>query len=142
MELQTDTRVQADKAQIRLLIDRINDAWLKGPPEQIPAAMEDCFHNQMVIRGGPDFQLMAGGKAACIQSYTDFLRQASVRACTLSEPQIDVSGDTAVAICPWDMTYELNGQEYRESGHDMFILSRVDGKWTAVWRALLPASSR
>jgi hypothetical protein len=128
-----------DEESVRELVARINDAWLKGRPEDIPSALDGCFHEQMTIKG-PDFQTIGSGKEACIRSYSDFLQQASVRECTLSEPDVEVVGDTAIASYSWKMTYELSGQEYRESGHDLFVFTRDQGRWLAVWRALLPAA--
>ncbi len=128
----------SDHEQVRLLLQRINDAWLRGPVEQIPQKLGDYFHDQMVIRG-PDFQELGRGKAACAKSYRDFLNQAKVHRCQLAEPQIDVAGDTAVAAYAWEMTYELNGQTYTESGHDLFAFTRDRGRWLAVWRTLLPS---
>ncbi|HMK31586.1 MAG TPA: nuclear transport factor 2 family protein [Terriglobales bacterium] len=126
-----------DHQQIRLLLSKINDAWLRGGPEDIPLALNSCFHSDIRIKG-PGFQEMATGKEACIRSYQEFLRQAQIRGCTLSEPAIDVYGDTAVATLRWDMTYALNGQEFSESGHDLFVFARIAGQWLAAWRAMLP----
>lgn len=127
-----------DHEQVRLLLQRINDAWLYGSAEEIPQKLEDCFHDQMVIRG-PDFQELGRGKAACAKSYQDFLNQAKVQNCKLAEPHIDIAGDTAVAAYAWEMTYELNGQTYTESGHDLFAFTRDQGRWRAVWRTVLPS---
>ena len=55
-----------------------------------------------------------------------------------SEPEIYVTGDTAVAVYAWKMTYEMGGEEYRETGHDLFVFTRAGGNWLAVWRAILP----
>lgn len=123
---------------IRELVGRINNAWLKGRAEDIPSELDGCFHTQMTIKG-PDFQTMGKGKEACIRSYTDFLQQASVRECTLSEPEVDLFGDTAIAVYSWNMTYELSGQEYRESGRDVLVFTQYQGRWLAVWRVMLPA---
>ena len=129
-----------DREEIRLLLNKINDAWLAGPPDGIPGVLNECFSADMVIRG-PGFQAMGRGKEACVKSYVDFVRQAKVRSCTLSEPEIDHFGDTAIAAYSWEMTYELDGHEYHDSGHDLFVLARVEGRWLAVWRALLPAQA-
>lgn len=126
----------SDHEQVRLLLQRINDAWLRGPAEEIPQRLAECFHDQIAMQG-PEFQALAGGKAACARSYQDFMRQAKIRDCRLAEPQIHVTGDTAIATYAWDMTYEMNGRVYAESGHDLFVFTRADGKWLAVWRALL-----
>ena len=129
-----------DREEIRLLLNKINDAWLAGPPDGIPGVLNECFSADMVIRG-PGFQAMGRGKEACVKSYVDFVRQAKVRSCTLSEPEIDHFGDTAIAAYSWEMTYELDGHEYHDSGHDLFVLARVEGRWLAVWRAMLPAQA-
>ena len=129
-----------DREEIRLLLNKINDAWLAGPPDGIPGVLNECFSADMVIRG-PGFQAMGRGKEACVKSYVDFVRQARVRNCTLSEPEIDGFGDTAIATYSWEMTYELHGHEYHDSGHDLFVLARVEGRWLAVWPAMLPAQA-
>ena len=129
-----------DAETVRELVTRINDAWLKGRAEDIPSALDACFHERITIKG-PDFQTVGNGKEACIRSYSDFLQQATVRDCTLSDPDIEVVGDTAVAAYSWNMTYELSGQEYRESGREVFVFTRDQGRWLAVWRAMLPASA-
>ena len=76
-----------------------------------------------------------------MQSYVDFVRQAVIKKCELSDPVIDQSGDTAIATYAWEMTYELEGREYHESGHDLFVLARVEGRWQAIWRAMFPAQA-
>ena|SRR5438270_12273 len=129
-----------DKLQIRLLLQRINQAWLKGPAADIPAALDGCFHPAMVIRG-PEFRLAGQGSATAVESYAAFLRMATVRNCSLSEPEIDLAGDTAAATYSWKMTYELNGKEYTEAGYDVFMLSRTEDHWIVTWRATLPAAS-
>lgn len=126
-----------DAGQIRALIQRINDAWLKGPRENIAAALADCFDDAMTIKG-PGMVTLSEGKRASARSYADFVQQAAIRECALDEPEIHVVGHAAVATYGWTMTYVLNGQEYREAGFDIFAFSRIDGNWKAIWRALLP----
>lgn len=129
-----------DSDEIRQLLQRINETWLWCYPHQFPAILGECFHEGMVIKG-PEFQTMSVGRDACIQSYQDFVGQAAVSACTLSTPEVDVWGDTAVATYSWKVTYERNGEKYRESGHDVFAFVRSEGRWLAVWRAVLPGES-
>jgi len=128
----------SDHEQVRLVLQRINDAWLRGAAEEIPEKLADCFHDQIAMQG-PDFQVLAGDKAAFAKSYQTFVQQAKIQNCKLTDPQIHVAGDTAVATYAWEMTYEMNGQSYSESGHDLFAFTRQDGKWLAVWRLLLPS---
>jgi hypothetical protein len=128
---------RTDVEQIRSLLERINGAWLKGRPEDIPAALNECFYRDMVIRG-PDLQLISTGRDSCVGSYTDFLQRCVVRECTLSDADVDVTADTAVAAYTWRMVYETNAREYTESGRDLFVFGRIDGRWQAIWRAMLP----
>src|SRR5438105_4762871 len=63
--------------QVREVIERMNRAWLEGTLEDLPAALGECFHPAMVIRGG-DLQVHGAGREACIESYLDFLEQAEI----------------------------------------------------------------
>jgi len=116
----------------------MNDAWLKGPVEEIPARLSAFFHPDMVIRGA-DLHAVGRGRDVCIQSYVDFVTQTVIRECTLGEPEIDLAGDSAAAVYSWEMTYELEGQEYSEAGADVLMLARADGRWLVTWRAILPS---
>jgi ketosteroid isomerase-like protein len=134
--MSSTTDETGNRREITRLLERINDAWLHGRPEDLPAALGDCFAPEMVVRG-PDLGLLGKGKEACIRSYQDFLSQATVRECRLSPPEIDLAGDTAVAGYAWDMVYVLAGSEHHESGRDLFVLARTGDGWRAVWRTLL-----
>ena len=127
-----------DEQEIRELIRAMNDAWLGLPAEEIPAALDACFHDDMAIRGA-DLSVTARGKDACIQSYVDFVQQAVIRECTLEDPEIDLAGDSAAAVYNWEMTYELEAQEYHEAGADVLMLARTDGRWLVTWRLMLPS---
>jgi len=111
------------REEIRLLVKKINDAWLDCPPQKIAA-----------------FKNMGRGKSMCIKSYQDFVQQADIRECTISEPDIDIFDDTATATYSWDMVYTMNRKTYHEGGYDLFVFARKQGRWLAVWRAVLPGS--
>jgi Domain of unknown function (DUF4440) len=127
----------ADQIAIRDLLSRINDAWLKQRGESMTATLNECFAEDVVLRG-VDFVFLGKGRDLAVQSYHDFVTQAEIRNCSLGEPEIDVAGDTATAQYKWAMTYVLEGQEYTEHGRDVFVFARREKKWLAVWRALLP----
>jgi ketosteroid isomerase-like protein len=127
-----------DEQDIRDLIRNMNDAWLGLPAEEIPAALGAFFHQDATIRGA-DLSITARGKEACIQSYVDFVEQAAIRECTLEDAEVDLAGDSASAVYNWEMTYELEGQEYSEAGADVVMLARVDGRWLITWRLMLPS---
>ena len=117
--------------EIQGVVTEINQAWLKGRVDDLT----QIFHENMVIVG-PDFQELSRGKASCVKSYRDFLAQAHIIDYRESECIVDQWAEVAVATSPWEMTYALGGQRYRESGHDTFIFKQEDGRWQAVWRLM------
>lgn len=117
--------------EIQGVVTEINQAWLSGRVDDL----NRIFHEDMVIVG-PDFQELSRGKASCVKSYRDFLAQAQVIDYRESECIVDDWGVVAVATSPWEMTYGLGGQRYRESGHDTFVFKKEDGRWQAVWRLM------
>ena len=129
--------LQHDQEQIRSFISRINEAWLKGHTERL----NECFHDDMVVRG-PDLQQMARGREACVKSYEDFIRLATVREFKASEPVIDVFDNMGVATCPWEISYRMNDQDHTESGHDLLVLTRQGSKWQVAWRTVLSSAQR
>jgi Domain of unknown function (DUF4440) len=127
-----------DRDRVREVIERLNDAWSKHPPDQIAAAMDGLWHREAVILAGA--QEMARGSDACIKSYQDFVEQATLDDTTLGEPSIEVWDDTAVSTSSWHMTYDLDGQRHTESGHETFVLVRTDRGWEIVWRSIVPTA--
>ena len=127
----TPARAADDRDEVARIVKKINQAWRNLRFDELG----DYFHERMVIVP-PEFAGRAEGRETCVQSYRDFVQQAKVLASSESQPAIDLSGDTAVAVCPFDITYELNGQQYTESGRDLFVFARTDGRWQAIWRTL------
>ncbi|MGO9273608.1 MAG: nuclear transport factor 2 family protein [Terriglobia bacterium] len=121
-----------ERDEIRMLLGKISAAWRQGRPEELG----EYFHDDMVIRGSA-LQEAGRGRDVCVGSYKDFLSQAKVQELKESDAEIDVWGTTAVASYAWEMQYEMGGESYHESGRDLFVLTRQEGKWLAVWRAVL-----
>jgi Domain of unknown function (DUF4440) len=136
----TPSNLTAEQVAIRDLLSRINDAWIKKRGEAMTAALNECFAEDVVMRG-PDFVFIGKGRDLAVQSYHDFVSHAEVKKFSLDEPEIDVTGETATAQYKWEMTYVLKGQEYTEHGRDVFVFARRDKKWLAVWRAMLVEAS-
>lgn len=126
--------------EIRDLIRAINESWLSDKPDEVSKFLNDCFHSDMVIKGC-DLKTMARGREECVRSYVGFIEQAKIAAFSQNDPDIQVTGDTAVATYGWTIMYTLNGKQYTEPGHDVFVFHRSDGKWLAIWRAMLTESA-
>jgi uncharacterized protein (TIGR02246 family) len=121
---------------VRDLLSRLNDAWIHKRGEDMTNVLNECFADDVVMRG-PGFSLAGRGRDLTVQSYQDFVTQAQIKNISLEPPEIDAMSDTAVAQYKWQMTYVLSGQEHTERGHDVFVLAQRGGRWLVVWRALL-----
>jgi uncharacterized protein YciI/ketosteroid isomerase-like protein len=125
---------EADAAALRASVLAINDRWRSGRYDEIGELLA-----QAVVMAPPGFTTRARGRGAYVQSYRDYDAAATTLDFSAGEPQIDLAGDTAVAVCPFDVTYELDGKRYHERGHDILVFSRLGGDWKVVWRTMQAA---
>lgn len=124
-------RVQ-DADEIWQLIQRMNDAWAKGGPEDLAS-----FFREDIVMVHPDFTQRTEGIDACVASYQDFCKQAQIRDFKINNPGIDVFGDTAIATYSYEITYEMGGEQFNDTGRDIFVFVRQSGQWRAVWRTMI-----
>ena len=132
MSYKFDSKVQNEIWQI---IHDINDAWVNSNPEKIA----DYFHENIVI-SHPDFQKRGEGRESCVESYKDFCRHATVHDYKEMDPEVNVFGNTAVAVYRFEITYEIKGESFYDTGQDVFIFTSEGNKWKAVWRIVVPNS--
>jgi|SRR5215471_6859863 len=125
---------QPDRERVIAVVNGINDHWRAKRYEQIGELLSDD-----VAMAPPGFASRARGREAYVKSYRDYDAAATTIEFSTGEPQVDLSGDTAVVVCPFDVVYELDGQRYRERGHDLLVLSRSSGDWKVVWRTMQAA---
>ena len=119
---------------IRAVLAALTKAWRSGRTQDI----RPLLHPSVVfIR--PGFSERAEGAAACIATYDEFLAAALVLRYEESEAAVDVFGETAVASFRWEMAWEMGGQRSEDTGHDMYVLARTEGRWLIAWRTLVPA---
>jgi uncharacterized protein (TIGR02246 family) len=118
--------------EIRELIKQLNDAWVKGQPGELAR-----FFPEDIVMALPGFAQRIEGRDACVASYEDFCSQASILDLKLAEPMIDVFGDTAVAAYAFEISYEMGGERFKDSGRDLFVFIRQDDRWQAVWRTMI-----
>jgi ketosteroid isomerase-like protein len=124
------------EAAVRGQLARINHAWQHLRGEAMTMALDECFAEDVVMRG-PNFAFISKGRSFAVQSYLDFAAQCEVKSFTADDAAIDLCGDTAIATYAWQMAYSLAGQEYTEQGHDIFVFASTAGRWLVVWRTLL-----
>ena len=122
---------EADRGAVAALIRAINDRWRTKHYDEIGELVGDD-----VVIAPPGFAVRVRGRAAYVQSYRDYDAAATTLEFSAGEPQVDVSGDSAIAVCPFDVIYELDGKRYHDRGHDILALSRSSGDWKVVWRTM------
>lgn len=120
------------RQEIRETLEQMNDAWVKGYPEQLSS-----FFHEDITMVHPDFIHRSEGRDACIASYVDFCTQAKINDFKLGEISIDVLGHTAVAMYSYEITYEMGGEQFTDSGRDLFVFIRENDRWQAVWRTMI-----
>jgi hypothetical protein len=118
-----------EQAEVWALLQRINDAWVRGRP----AEMSDLLHESFVILppGAPE---PVRGREAAVDSYRDFLVQATVVRFEERPLSIDIFGAAAVVTYDFELTYGLGGKWTTDRGREVWVFAREGGAWTAVWR--------
>lgn len=121
------------REEVQQTLRAINHAWFRGRPEDLHAH----FHERMVIVF-PGFAGRAEGRDACVRSYEDFRRQATLHEFHESDLSIDLFGNVSIATYRYEINYEMEGNSFGDTGGDLFVFIREAGRWLAVWRTLLP----
>ena len=124
-------RGSSDEEAIRRVVRQINELWLS----KRYAAIGELLSEHAVI-APPGFDGRIRGREAYVESYREYDQAAATHEFSPGEPEIDIMGDVAVAICPFFVVYELEGRTYRESGRDVLVFSRSAGEWRVVWRTM------
>jgi len=128
---------QPDAAAVRGVIEAINAAWSAADADGIEARLRPLFGASMTIVG-PGMRTMASGREAAIESYADFVRVADIDLFEAQPATVQIEDGTAIATYRWRLCYGIEGTDYDETGHDVFVLRRDGERWIAVWRAMLP----
>jgi ketosteroid isomerase-like protein len=128
MANQEQTDVEAIKGAVRA----INEHWQLKQYDRIG----DFLAAEAVV-APPGLAHRIRGRGAYAQSYRDYDQAATTLEFSAGEPDVDVIGDVAVAVCPFHIVYEVQGARHDERGHDILVFSRSSGKWLVVWRTML-----
>lgn len=121
-----------DEASIRRVVRRINELWADKRYDEIGELLAED-----VVIAPPGLEVRVRGRDAYVQSYRDYDAAATTHEFAPGEPQVDVVGDAAVAVCPFYIVYERDGRTYRENGRDLLFFSRQGGRWCVAWRTMV-----
>lgn len=120
------------RKEILKLLSRIETAWTRGEIQELRA----CFREDAVLVG-PDLEQRIEDRDSIVDSYVEFLREATILAFNSEPPSVDVFGDTAVTVTPWTARYELEGTLHSDAGSDLLVLIRGEDGWRVAWRTLV-----
>lgn len=130
----SETLASETQREVWEVMQAINRAWLDGDMD----GLESRLHEDMVIVP-PGFGSAVEGREACMQGYRDFAAHSTVRTFREHDVHVHVAGETAVATYGYEITYEMDGESFRDEGQDLYVFLRREGTWLAVWRTLVPA---
>ena len=117
----------AGHEEVSRTLSSINHAWLEGRPRDL---------DPKIVALGPDGTCIKG-RNLLVESFAHMSTKARVHSFEESDRQVDVFGETAVASFAFVLVYERDGEKYRSTGRDLWVFSRDDGAWRAVYRTML-----
>jgi len=120
-----------DTAHLQNIVREINEDWRARRYDRIGTRIADD-----AIIAPPGFDGRIRGRDAYVQSYRDYDQAATTLKFVAGEPQIDVVGDVAVAVTPFEVIYRIESRRHHETGHDILVFSRIGGQWQIVWRTM------
>ena len=88
----------------------------------------------VIARPGSDERIH--GRAAYVQSYRDYDQSAGTMEFLPGDPKVDLLENTAVAVCPFEVVYKLQGTKHHEKGKNILVFSLCHGRWNVVWRTM------
>ena len=131
------TGSEAERAAAWECMRRIFRAWRDGRPTDMrPSLDEDMV---MVLPGQGE---RVRGVDAVLEGYVAFCGEARIERMDVSERQLDVVGEVAVASYGYALAYARQGRRWLARGRDQWVLARRAGEWKAVWRTMLDLSER
>jgi hypothetical protein len=118
-------------------LQSINRTWLEGRPQDMAP-----FLHPDIVMVLPGFAGRIAGKEAFVAGFVEFVNSTVLNEYGESDLQIDASEGTALTSYSFEMVYERQGVRYQSKGRDLWVFTRHDGDWLAVWRTMLDVTER
>jgi ketosteroid isomerase-like protein len=126
----------AENDQISGLIKSLSAAWRENQFDRL----DPLFDDKVVFQDSEGHRL-AEGKAACIQSYRDFIAIAKVLSYEEESPDMVWVAGVTIANYRWRIDYEMNGTNFHDEGRDWLALEKQGGTWRVTWRLMVPSAA-
>ncbi len=101
---------------IKGIIQAINECWRLKDYEGIGSYLADD-----VVVAPPQSDKRIRGRVEYVQSYRDYDQMAETLEYLPGDTKVDLIGDTAVAICPFEVVYKLQGAKHHEQGQNILV---------------------
>jgi ketosteroid isomerase-like protein len=122
-----------EKAHISDIAQKINDLWINNKTGEL----YNYLSNDVVF-ASPGFHKYLKGKDLCINSYKEFMAQATIRDFQIEQINVDMFNDIAIATYHFSIEYDKNGQRYSEKGYELMAFREFDNQWLLIWRTQMP----
>lgn len=122
--------LEAEKQLITEIIDDINESWLFKDFNKVASHL----HEDVVFIKG-SFRKELKGIKACVGSYQQFMKQASIERYRADQVNISLWDDVANAHYEFAIEYEIGDKIVQEKGVDILTLKKFDGQWKVIWRS-------
>jgi len=113
----------------------INQAWLEKRVDDMAPALDPD-----IVMVFPGFSGRMRGREQFLAGFRDFVQSATIDELHDRGQQIDVVGDNAVVMFPYEMLYSRSGERYRATGRDLWVFQKRGSTWVAVWRTMMDLS--
>ena len=126
------SRDEATLREVKAVVVQLTAAWR----ERRFGDLEQLLDEEAVFVS-PRFSRRREGRAACVETYRQFMAVAEVVEYGQHDLTIDVWGGTATVSYAFEMAWKMWGVGHREAGHDVLVLARGERGWRIVWRTLV-----
>lgn len=121
--------------EIRQTVEGINKASRTG---DIEALRHFCHEDVVIIP--PGFVQRAEGRETYLKSVEEFCSIGTVIEYKELSMKIDIFGDVAIVYYNYETKWKMEDKTFNETGNDVMVLNRTEGKWLLIWRTLIPVA--
>lgn len=121
--------------KIESLINRMNNDWLNERIENL-----DQYFPEKAVLIQPGTHNNITGRETFIDSYREFTDVTEVGDFIVKDFQVDIFGETAVALYTFRIRYTIESTSYDENGLEILVFNRHKDKWQIMWRNQQPDS--
>ena len=115
-----------------LNIHDLNQAWLLGKWDEL----KTILHEDVVFET-PGMLGRIRGREACLESFKTYREHAVTHSFEESHVQVHETAATAVVHFQFRIDYETKSGRFQETGRDLWVFTKENQQWQAIWRAQL-----